>query len=676
MAHGFGKLEWLFSGHRRKGQGRQKSQQPQKTTIVTRRRPSSPMFPSPPYLRPTSTPMTPRDAQIDGPAIDKGRSQSVPTLQEALRKRSSDTSSITIVNRPSRSDTSTPPLPRRKNSRPKSRPSRFRFPEDSLIRNDRPKQDSGGLTSYRLSRGQSPQSCATQNQGLLNWTPKHISLLFNPLEFTTSSNDSPTGPGYGITESTLLPSPDFMISNLSPDKLQPAHASDNTVTTHSRLSTRKSAEKLALNLRKQPLSSCQTPPIESPSESDTRDHHRKSAIHRSMSLGARTPPCPDTPCTTPTSLHPINADSNLRRRKSARETWGNRLEDPRLDSPTRNGEDTPRPKLRKSASTSTLCVLTPKPSKIPILKEPTFDDFCALSDDDIAESRPPTPAYDLNVPPTPPPRRNTSCRRKSRLPQAVPLQHAAFNPTLEEITPPDTPIDGDLVTLTYTPTSPRDAVGALWAAELARKYNFAVLYVLSLWPVGGDCYRDAQITASVNQPKSTTAVGTMRVAAPGKDSQVSGRLLAAYGLNEVPSPFEIVTDAHLSALNCDHWNEYRSVDARPDDISRGWIRTFYSDYLPVPLLPKDTDSPAGGYHPKNRGIVFAAYSKQASNPIIPMGASPKQDLLLGQLDSDARALVEALVMQPSNSKRVSAVCADLEKSDPHARSSHLSSQAS
>ncbi|KAI0447367.1 hypothetical protein F4803DRAFT_320588 [Xylaria telfairii] len=637
MAHGFEKLERLFTGSRRKSQGRQRTSKQQKASINTTRRPSSPIFPSPPYLRPTSTHMTPRDAQVDSPEWEKRRSQSVPTLQEVLHKRSSTTSSITIVNRPSRPDASAPSLQRRsRDPQITSRSSRFRFPEDSLFKSNRPIYTSGGLGKEGVLREQSTERRVTESQGLLDWSPKHISLLFNPHEFTASSGDSRWELRSDSTESTLLPSPEFV-----PFALQPAgdglvDKPSRPTLPHPSLSQRSSMQRSPLHLREQSVPSYGRPLLDSPSTGGNNDDKRQPAIHRSMSLNTTM-----TPSYLNTArMAPMKTDSNFKGRRNIRETWGNRLEDPRFFSkaPSSGSEGIPHPKLRKSASSSTLPNLTPQTSEDSVLKEPTFDDFYALSDDDIAESRPPTPS------PVTPTEKILNTYRHSRLPQSQASQPVAFKPKGQEITPPDSPIDYSLLTLSYSPTNPNDTLGALWAALLAKKYDFAVLYVLSLWPTDGDHHLHASATTPASKPKSTKEISTKRLASSTKRPKISGRLLAAYGLSEVPSPFEIATDTHLAALDCDRWNEYRNVDARPNDISRGWIRPFYSDYTPMSVPSKATGSPSNN-HPKDRGIVFAAYSKHTLNPLIPMRASTEQELLLQQLHIDAKALVEGLVKQ-------------------------------
>ncbi|KAI1156162.1 hypothetical protein F4825DRAFT_346773 [Nemania diffusa] len=665
MANGFETLERLFTGSRRRERARRKAAQQQKPSMITSRRPSSPIFPSPPYLKPTSTQMTPRNAQVDGPENDTDRSQSVPSLQEALHNRSSTSSassSITIVNRPSQSDASTSSLRRRsKNSQTSSRPSRFRFPEDSLFKNHRAMGKSGGFGRTPVLREQSSQTSATTPQGLLDWTPKHISLLFNPLDFKSSASDPLLRPWSDNTESTLLPSPDFVSSTLSPEGQELVDQPSSSVITQPSNLRSISMQKSSLDSTKESdkSSSYGKQLLSSPPVSGGADNNWKPALQRSVSLNGLTRSSPNTLRTTPKNSSLMRTGSTLRDSRNVRETWGSRLEDPRSSGVlTNNSEDTRQPKLRKSASTSTLSISTPQTPEDCILTEPTFDDFYSLSDDDIAESRPPTPAYDDDTPPSPPAKKTPNSRRSSRLSRPPTSQNLTFKPTQGEITPPDTPTDCRLLTLTLSPSSPQDTFGALWAAELARRYDFAVLYVLSLWPVGANDWADSSTYTPASEPTPTIGTVTERFASPAKGSKIRGRLLAAYGLNQVPSPFEIITDTHLSALDCDHWNEYRNVDARPNDISRGWIRTFYSDYTPVSTPVRATGHSSDSY-PKNRGIVFAAYSKQTFNPVIPMRASPQQELLLTQLYSDARTLVEALVQQPYGSRKASISSQDL-----------------
>ncbi|KAI1356717.1 hypothetical protein F5Y01DRAFT_265589 [Xylaria sp. FL0043] len=637
MANGLEKLERLFTGSRRRGRGRQRSdQEQQKASMLVNRRPSSPMFPAPSYLRPTSMHMTPRDAHIDGPEADMSRSQSVPTIHEVLDKRSSIASNATIVNRPGRSNPSVSSSKRaNKNSPSKSRSSRFRFPEDSLFRNRRPIDSSAG--SSDALREQSPSTSDTET-GLLDWTPTHISLLFNPLEFRTISNRFSWEHKDNCTESTLLPSPDFVSAPGSDKSLD---VSSHQTVPHPSLLSQSSAPKFILNLRQQSMPSGEKLLLNSVSVFDTDKASQNPVINRSMSLNGLTPSRSSAARAVLMGLTPFDNANDSNSRLNARKTWGDMLEDSKLRSSLKNNINTfPRSKLPRPSSTSTLFISTAQISKCGVLKEPTFDDFYALSDEDIAENQ--LPIRDVCTPPTPPRRHICNSYAKSRLSQTPASRPTTFKPVHGDLTPPTTPTNCHLLTLTYTPANPRDTLGALRAAELAKKYDFAVLYVLSLWPVDGDRHLGASTPTVASGPRPTHTPVMGGLASPAKTSNISGRLLAAYGLNEVPSPFEIVTDTHLAALNCDYWNEYRNVDARPDDISRGWIRPFYSEYAPV-FGPSRPTSRFYNAYPKNRGIVFAAYSKQTFNPVIPMKNSAKQALLLRQLYSDAKALVETLI---------------------------------
>ena len=648
MAHGLEKLEQLFIGSRRRVRKRQRpTQEQQDASVVANRRPSSPMFPSPSYLRPTSMQMTPRDAVIDGPESDISRSQSVPTIHEVLMKRASVTSSITIVDQPRRSDASSSPLrPSTKGSPTKPRSSRFRFPEDSLFKNRQPIGSPGSCDKNNVSREQSPHSRSAE-AGLLDWRPTHISLLFNPLDFKASPTSHQLESGSTTTAPALLPSPDFAPAMILPDNGEFVDNDSQQAFACRSLLSHEPVHKLTTNLRKPSLSSRGETITNCVPAFDADEVSQKPAIHRSMSLNGLAPLRPRTAGAALTSFSPSGNISNLKNRHSVREARGKRLGDHQFCSSTAsNGEYAPRIKLRRSASTSTLSDPTSKPPRHGVLKEPTFDDFYALSDDDIAESQLLT--VDASTPPTPPRKNVRDSYRRSRVSQNPTSRYNTFKPVQEEITPPTTPTRCNLLALTYSPINSRDTLGALRAAALARKYDFAVLYVLSLWPVGDDRCPGALTTALKSAAKTMDTVAIGGSPASAKVTNISGRLLAAYGLNEVPSPFEIVTDTHLAALNCDYWNEYRNVDARPDDISRGWIRPFYSEYTPVSSSPRAING-LSGEHPKNRGIVFAAYSKQTFNPVIPMRTSAKQAVLLRQLYCDAKALVETLIEQSSDS---------------------------
>ncbi|CAJ2501619.1 Uu.00g044720.m01.CDS01 [Anthostomella pinea] len=653
MANGLEKLEKFFGGSRRRERERYRTTQ-QKVSVVPRQ-PSSPIFPSPSYLRPTSIHMVAREAQVDAPERDKGRAQSVPELQEALPKRYSVASSLTVVDShqsPSTPCRSSPLLddsPSSSGSAP--RLSRFRFPEDSLFRNDELMRISGDTFAPDASLEESSRSHQVdpfKGARLLDWTPRHISLLFDPLEVDESFKNHPPNSQDDAAECTsLVPSPLFSRTPISTtEEHKPAPELTPLLAAPPPLPRDSSTRKLTLFPRQHSLSPFWKPHMDSPPMSDSEEDWPRVSIDRSMSLCARPPPRADMTLRPSTGHRSTLGTSREEPRGRIRETWGNRRGDPTISVPQpRNSAGILRSRLRKSASVASLSTLTSHIAKDRVLTEPTFVDFLALSDDDIAESRPETPVADSCIPPTPPPKDESKfgtrgvSRDLSAIPEAQPI---AFNPCFGEITPPCTPTNSQLLALKYPAGSPRDTLGAMWAADLAKKYNFDVVYVLSLWPIGGGSYLDPSRRSRPDRPHSRVQDVAVHDAGsiPSHASNMTGRVLAAYGLSEVPSPFEITTEIHINALKCSNWIEYRNHGARTNDISRGWICPFRSDYVPVSNPGDCANIPLGG---KNRGMVFAAYVRRACQSAIPIKTSPEQEVVLETLRVDAEAFVEILV---------------------------------
>ncbi|KAI0164754.1 hypothetical protein GGR57DRAFT_210980 [Xylariaceae sp. FL1272] len=659
MAHGIEKLERLFTGSKRKERGT-KAKQHQQLQIVSRE-PSSPVFPSPSFLRPTSMHMVPRDAQVDGAEKDRGRSRSVPSIQETPQKRSSGASSITVVNNSNLSDNRAAPWQRQnpRNIRSSLRLSRFRFPEDSLFKPDESVQSHDLVSRQNQSRDPSPRgniiTADQQEKELLSWSPKHISLLFNPLDFDTSTSSVFSNLDNDGAESVLLPSPDIVAisshQNTDPGLDQDDEEPSRDATTpvpDSLLGQCSRAHETTPSVRQQqPVSPyVDIPPTTSSSDSDD---DRKPSISRSRSLSSLSSPRPLIDL-----VSPVKDSRRLRSRLSLRETWGSRPHDARIQSLLSCDTDAiPRSRLvRKSASTSTLSILTSQFAKDHVLKEPTFDDFFALSDDDIAESRPPTPEPDARDPPTPPPKDSPEAKRKSFRKSATPRVLTMQTRKGGELTPPYTPTQPEvhILKLPYSPTRPREVHGAVMAADLAKKYNFSVIYVLKLWPADEDDASRAQPSGVEQKDANLNEAVTQVVRTP----QITGRLLAAYGLCEVPSPFEVVTETHMSALKNDQWNEYRNANAIENEISRGWMR---------PITLEDAEDAA--VEPcRDRGILFAAYVKQTPKHTIPMKSSPEQTSILQQLYSDAQTLVKALTENTSSPSPIAGAPVDSHEPIP------------
>ncbi|KAI1497210.1 hypothetical protein F5X99DRAFT_423695 [Biscogniauxia marginata] len=653
MVNGFEKLEKLFSGSRKKERGRRRPTHQKKVSNVHRQPYSKngPIFPSPSYLRPTSMHMTPRQEQRDRWESEKGRSQSVPNAQEEARRCSSIGSSITIVDNARTSGDPNRPTKQTRDLHTTPVLSRFRFPEDSLFKNEEPGRMSGDTTLRGTSSEDSPCSNtaqATGERGLLDWTPKHISLLFDPLDLDISFGNQIKHVD-DTAESLLLPSPIFISSTQL--------ASENNSDRHHNPSTRPSSrqvgdsstQKLTLFPRQKSLSPFHSPYMDSPPASESARDTTTVSLERSMSLSALSSPRADLTPRASVEIAPSGDMEDTIHKRSGRETWGNRSQDPRGSSHSPNSRDgILRSRLvRKSASIATLSIVTSRIIDDNTLKEPTFDDFYALSDDDIAESRPVTPAPNVSIPPTPPPKDNPIYHGEKQSYQeplkTSNVQKPSFNSVSGEITPPCTPTDPQFLPLTYSPANPRDTLVAIRAAELAAKYKFAVVYVVSLWPGNGGNYLDpSRRTLSRSSPGK--AHGQYAIC-HDQNSKIAGRLVAAYGLNEFPSPFEIVTDTHTDALNRNDWVEYRNDTTSSNDITRGWIRPYRRDHVAISSPIGSAKNSIYNCH-VNRGIVFAAYVKKACNSTIPMKKSPQRDTILERLNTDAKALVDALIDGP------------------------------
>ncbi|KAI0016508.1 hypothetical protein F4780DRAFT_679427 [Xylariomycetidae sp. FL0641] len=665
MANRLEKFEKLFGGSRKRDRERSKAIQPKDITVITQQ-PSSPtprVFPSPSYLRPTSMHMTPRAAQVDADEREKGRSHSVPGLPNDLFRRVSNTSSTTAVD----CQNTGSPSPRVSllNEYPSAlqatpRLSGFRFPEDSLFKNDELLRISGETLTRDTDAGDAPPLRTmegNQTVGLLDWKPKHISLLFNPREIEACfadpfrNHDTPTRDA--IRDSTLLPSPMLLNSTKSSDTITHARSPKAAVElsgAEPRVPHRRTSQRLNTHPRPPPVSLPHRVQIETPPASDSDEAAPATTVARSMSFGAMSSPRPTFDPRMSVEPDAKGKTVCFHDKLSIRETWGSRWEDPTFfDSPRSSYDGIPRSRLsQRSASEQTISMVTAQIVQDSILKEPTFDDFYALSDEDIAESRPVTPEPDPCVPPTPPPKDDDP--NPLTKPKEHPLEGhraTAQKNTIAvqvppELTPPCTPRDSRCLTLTYSPSTPHDALGAIWAAELANKYQFSVVYVLSLWPAGaGDC-SDLSTTPSPRPSHRKFQGRGVLLPDSALDTQRTPtthcRLLAAYGLNEIPSPFKIFTDIHVQALGCQNWSEYRNDDALAGDFSRGWIRPFYGDHIPT-----SEGNTISSKNTNNRGIIFAAYDKQSCVSVIPTKTSPDKEALLERLQLDAKAFVDALI---------------------------------
>ncbi|CAM1507058.1 Fc.00g066990.m01.CDS01 [Cosmosporella sp. VM-42] len=272
------------------------------------------------------------------------------------------------------------------------------------------------------------------------------------------------------------------------------------------------------------------------------------------------------------------------------------------------GEPFEYPPLRRALSQSSLA---PSSSRLSLsssaLREPAFNEFLNLSDDDIAEDS-------LDSPILPPLRE-------------LPPASTMLTPAIAS------PLSQPLLTLTPPYASRPAAAAAFEAARIAKRYNFDLVYVVNLWP---DKARpqtsspDHDDSASFNSDFST-----------GSSKGLTGRLLAAYGLENVKSPFQISALVHGKILRSDGWIEYRNHEACNDEFARGYACAFYTGRYSRNGSITSTSASSTKAGKVDRGIVFAAYRKPRADGAMLGVCSDKDEL--ANVYQDAETLVEMLI---------------------------------
>ncbi|KFA66286.1 hypothetical protein S40285_01881 [Stachybotrys chlorohalonatus IBT 40285] len=234
------------------------------------------------------------------------------------------------------------------------------------------------------------------------------------------------------------------------------------------------------------------------------------------------------------------------------------------------------------------------------LYEPDFNDFLNLSDDDIAED---TFGMDL--------------RDDESLP--------SIDLSISSLEPPVT----SLMTLSPPRASRPATAAAFEAARIASRYDFDLIYVVSLWP---------DVASIMATPSELHSLG-----GSSSDRPLVGRLLAAHGLHHVPSPLQISSAVHSKILCTEGWTEYRNRMCEAEDLARGYACAFYKGSY-ARSRPGASDGSLSSLCTSEhieRGIVFAAYRKPRSGPNVLGPALSAQ--ALGDLHGDAEALVEMLM---------------------------------
>ncbi|KAK0657100.1 hypothetical protein B0T16DRAFT_51834 [Cercophora newfieldiana] len=246
-------------------------------------------------------------------------------------------------------------------------------------------------------------------------------------------------------------------------------------------------------------------------------------------------------------------------------------------------------------------------------KEPSVSDFLSLSDEDVAGDAS-APFARLPLSSSKPP----SCALPPNPPGLVLSPQVSAGTRLLTLSPP-------------LATRPATAA-AFEAARIAARYKFDLVYVVNLWPsrIGGG-------NSSLG-PRLTTE-GNVSLHSPRVE--MTGRLLAAYGLPFIKSPFRISESVHLKVLRTEGWLEYRCENVTSEEFSRGYSCSFYTGHS-LARRSKSTDRGVSkerkGLSP-NRGIVFAAYKLPRAD-----GCDLQSDEAeLASLRMDAETLVNMLI---------------------------------
>ncbi|KAI2613926.1 uncharacterized protein GGS25DRAFT_25837 [Hypoxylon fragiforme] len=660
MVNGLERLEKFFSSRRR---DRERSISHRNFSIISSpsQDENGPHFPSPSFISPTSRPMKPREESITYSRGVKERSQSLPDPHGDLMRSSSVDSNSTVTNHKHHPSDPIWPLSASlkyaEDSLHNQQLSQFRFPEDSLFKNNKEnkseKLDASPGSSVAKDTACENPSKEPRVENILDWNLQRTSSLLSTLGLDTPIDTSIDNrlAKFAFADVKVESSTSRPLSTSSDPPSPKTKSSPITITIPPRRSSRKSSEtptyELTLPPRKQSLSLFPKCRPDSPPESDGEETSPVK-LNRSPPVPALASPIQFTPRPSFDSNPPNNREFVIHKHPD-RESWGTKPKDPVVAHATL--EDSPcaplAQPLRKPGCISSKSTITRYRRAKRNLKEPSLDEFYALNDEDVSESLLTAPNLVTDIPPTPPPKDSP----KTPIGRSRSTRHAPIAPTTAinfssgELTPPCTPTDSQFLSLVHSPANASGVLGATWTANIAKAYNFDLVYVISLWPKGegndldpslGSIARVAQSKAQGGHAASQCAIVS------NSKSGMTGQLLAGYGLHEFGSPFRIHAQFHSKMLGFKGWKEYRDELASPGMISRGWTCSFNSDHIPITQNSPGEPEPAQGCT-ANRGIVFAAYTRKTTTSNIPVNASPKQTAVLGKLYRDAQTLVDGLV---------------------------------
>lgn len=643
MASSFERLEKLFNVSRRRDKS-SSGNSPSLDNFV---------FPSPPYMKPKSMRMTPREEEFVrekpsdyGAQDDRDGRLSLPETSDRFERRSSSNYTrarkTTVTSRGSNcSGNSSLSFEYQRESDAAQQLSKFKFPEDSLFRHSpatHSTSTSDASSPYRHGLESAPKTPEVEpiKSDLLDWSPRHISMLLSPLDPPPRGNRlAPTA--QDDTAESMILKPSQIEKTTDTTGSRPASSNvPGKSSRRSRHGPRIPERKLSLFPKLESSFRVSQPLTYSPPMSDSEDSLQRTSRSFSAadtSVGSVGSVPTTIPEQSTSSDHHDNDGADKFQRESPRNTMAARQAESALErGDAGNIAVLPRSRLKRTQSAITLSLMASNIAKEHILHEPTIDDIYALSDEDIAEARPSTPSLDAQKPPPLPPKdlpsrmakkRGTSGLRAHK-PPAI-----AIKPMVGQITPPETPTE-PLFIAPSLPTNTAGALGAIMAAGIAKKYSFDVVYLVNLWPQEPRDPFYSPVNASIaNHSSSPCTTGPLKAEAPSH-----GRFLAAFGLSDLEEPFKIYTKVHLKILQFTEWLEYEKTEAAPETINRGWMHSFNCQRIPAGQESTEC--------PMNSGLVFAAYRKQKNPLSVPAKGTLERKRFLEDLHADAKILVDTL----------------------------------
>ncbi|CRK24000.1 hypothetical protein BN1723_013162, partial [Verticillium longisporum] len=358
-----------------------------------------------------------------------------------------------------------------------------------------------------------------------------------------------------------------------------------------------------------------TPPA-SDHEDDLKFHHRQQA--QSGSTPSLRPLDPPTPAASPeikALSDPLDQEPDVG------------VADKRsMFAPLRRRKERKAAELRRAQShvvlASTQTINQPKS----VLKGGDVKDFFDLSDDDIAEE-------DLSA-------------DEPTTPEMAPYLRRPSTKTIASVRA-TTPMSKRSSTASVmNPLADAAAHGAVQIAKIAAKHKFDLVYIVNLWPekvhytsAAASMPTSGCESASSSRPNSarSSLLGSMEGTVVETAAGMTGRLLAAYGLSKVASPFRISAAVHAKILRHESWIEYRSADAKEGEFSRGYGHAFHAGFSRK--MSTTTCVSMESRSEVDRGIVFAAY-RQPGPDGKTRGCTPEE---LEALHADAEYLIDMLI---------------------------------